>query len=224
MMFSGKKRSTNSTTSSSSRKYDRNRARYYENKPRGTSSARQHRNAQSHRRDLHEDDTNLSPATSTTALLKSSSKSSSIEVDRNCSSDEFLSRGRKITRRRGAIKHYRIHEVKGHKFVAKFFRQPTFCAFCKEFLWGFGKQGYQCQACQTAVHKKCHEKLLGKCPESGINSESTIYLRERFKIDMPHRFKMHSFMSPTFCDHCGSLLYGLFRQGLKCEGKFFNFT
>ncbi|KDR22077.1 Putative protein kinase C delta type-like protein, partial [Zootermopsis nevadensis] len=109
--------------------------------------------------------------------------------------------------RRGAIKHHKVHEVKGHRFVAKFFRQPTFCAFCKDFLWGFGKQGYQCQSCQTAVHKKCHDKFLGKCPGSG----------REFKIDVPHRFKVHNFMSPTFCDHCGSLLYGLFRQGLKCE-------
>ncbi|KAF7274218.1 hypothetical protein GWI33_013111 [Rhynchophorus ferrugineus] len=125
--------------------------------------------------------------------------------------------GRQINRRRGAVKHQRVHSVKGHKFVAKFFRQPTFCAFCKDFLWGFGKQGYQCQSCQTAVHKKCHDKLLGKCSGSSINSESTIYLRERFKIDVPHRFKIHNYMSPTFCDHCGSLLYGLYRQGLKCE-------
>uniref|UniRef100_A0A8D8Y8J7 Protein kinase C n=1 Tax=Cacopsylla melanoneura TaxID=428564 RepID=A0A8D8Y8J7_9HEMI len=125
--------------------------------------------------------------------------------------------GRAITRRRGAIKHQKVHQVKGHNFVAKFFRQPTFCAFCKDFLWGFGKQGYQCQTCQTAVHKKCHDKLLTKCSGSSRESESTIYLRERFKIDVPHRFKQYNFMSPTFCDHCGSLLYGLFRQGLKCD-------
>lgn len=29
-------------------------------------------------------------------------------------------------------------------------------------------------ACQTAVHKKCHDKLLGTCSESSFNSESTI--------------------------------------------------
>lgn len=54
------------------------------------------------------------------------------------------SRARNISKRRGAVKHQRTHDTNGHKFVAKFFRQPTFCAFCKEFLWGFGKQGYQC--------------------------------------------------------------------------------
>nr|CAD7409465.1 unnamed protein product [Timema cristinae] len=43
-------------------------------------------------------------------------------------------RGKAITKRRGAIKHQKVHEVKGHKFMAKFFRQPTFCAFCKDFL------------------------------------------------------------------------------------------
>ncbi|KAM7295416.1 putative protein kinase C delta type homolog isoform X3 [Ixodes scapularis] len=121
-----------------------------------------------------------------------------------------------ITRRRGAIKHQKIYEVKGHKFIEKFFRQPTFCAFCKEFLWGFGKQGYQCVSCQVTVHKRCHDKFLAKCPGSVKESQTTLYLRERFKMDVPHLFRVHNYMSPTFCDHCGSLLYGLFRQGLKC--------
>ncbi|XP_063890374.1 putative protein kinase C delta type homolog [Helicoverpa armigera] len=128
------------------------------------------------------------------------------------------SRGKRITQRRGAIKHHKIHEVNGHCFVAKFFRQPTFCAFCKEFLWGFGKQGYRCSVCQTAVHKRCHNKLLGKCTGSSAHSETTVYLRERFKVDVPHRFRPHQFMSPTFCDHCGAMLYGFFKQELKCEG------
>lgn len=42
----------------------------------------------------------------------------------------------------------------------------------------------------------------------------------RFKINVPHRFAVHNYRRFTWCDHCGSLLYGLYRQGLQCEGDF----
>ncbi|XP_003747755.2 serine/threonine-protein kinase D3-like [Galendromus occidentalis] len=34
----------------------------------------------------------------------------------------------------------------------------------------------------------------------------------------PHALNVHSYKSPTFCDFCGEMLFGLVRQGLKCEG------
>ncbi|CAB3987975.1 kinase C delta type-like isoform X1 [Paramuricea clavata] len=118
--------------------------------------------------------------------------------------------------RRGAIRKQKVHEVRGHKFVARFFRQFVFCSICKDFLWGLNKQGYQCQVCTCVVHKRCHNQVLSTCPGS-TDANETKKLKERFKIDIPHRFKVTTYLSPTFCDHCGSMLYGLFRQGLKCE-------
>ncbi|XP_042156199.1 protein kinase C theta type [Oncorhynchus tshawytscha] len=119
--------------------------------------------------------------------------------------------------RRGAIKQAKIHEVKCHEFSATFFPQPTFCSVCKEFVWGLNKQGYQCRQCNAAIHKKCIDIIIAKCTGSAINSKETMIHKERFKIDMPHRFKVYNYKSPTFCEHCGTLLWGLAKQGLKCE-------
>ncbi|XP_070785393.1 protein kinase C theta type isoform X3 [Enoplosus armatus] len=122
-----------------------------------------------------------------------------------------------LHQRRGAIKQAKVHIVKCHEFSATFFPQPTFCSVCKEFVWGLNKQGYQCRQCNAAIHKKCIDKVIAKCTGSAINSKETMIHKERFKIDMPHRFKVYNYKSPTFCEHCGTLLWGLAKQGLKCE-------
>uniref|UniRef100_A0AAY4EK77 Protein kinase C n=1 Tax=Denticeps clupeoides TaxID=299321 RepID=A0AAY4EK77_9TELE len=122
-----------------------------------------------------------------------------------------------LHQRRGAIKQAKVHVVKCHEFTATFFPQPTFCSVCKDFVWGLNKQGYQCRQCNAAIHKKCIDKVIAKCTGSAVNSKETMIHKERFKIDMPHRFKVYNYKSPTFCEHCGTLLWGLARQGLKCE-------
>ncbi|KAM4617340.1 serine/threonine-protein kinase D3-like [Discoglossus pictus] len=39
----------------------------------------------------------------------------------------------------------------------------------------------------------------------------------------PHVLLVHSYKSPAFCDYCGEMLFGLVRQGLKCQGCGLNY-
>uniref|UniRef100_S4RGE4 protein kinase C n=1 Tax=Petromyzon marinus TaxID=7757 RepID=S4RGE4_PETMA len=120
-------------------------------------------------------------------------------------------------RRRGAIKQAKVKFVKGHAFVTTFFPQPTFCSVCKEFVWGLNKQGFQCKECNASSHKRCVDNVLARCTGSADTNRQTEIVRESFNLHMSHSFKVHSYRSPTFCDHCGTLLWGFARQGLQCE-------
>lgn len=148
-----------------------------------------------------------------------------VDEDGQTAQREFKERTGFQNRRRGAMRR-RVHQVNGHKFMATFLRQPTFCSHCRDFIWGLGKQGYQCQVCTCVVHKRCHCSVVTRCP-GNKSSDSTkeddiskVHMpagSQRFNVNVPHRFSIHNYKRFTFCDHCGSLLYGLIKQGLQCE-------
>ncbi|KAF0286905.1 Calcium-independent protein kinase C [Amphibalanus amphitrite] len=128
---------------------------------------------------------------------------------------EFKERDTGFRLRRGAMRR-RVHQVNGHKFMATILRQPAFCSHCRDFIWGLGKQCYQCQVCTCVVHKRCHELVVTRCigVRQTFDDEG---LDKRFSVNVPHRFEEHNYKRFTFCDHCGSLLYGLIKQGLQCS-------
>uniref|UniRef100_A0AAX7SD72 Protein kinase C n=1 Tax=Astatotilapia calliptera TaxID=8154 RepID=A0AAX7SD72_ASTCA len=70
--------------------------------------------------------------------------------------------------------------------------------------------------CTCVVHKRCHQQVVTVCPRMKKTAKEQP-INQGFSINIPHKFNMHNYKSPTFCDHCGSLLWGIVRQGLHCK-------
>ena len=109
----------------------------------------------------------------------------------------------------------RVHRKLGHKYMATYCKQPTFCAFCSDFVWGVtNKQAYQCQTCMQIIHKRCLQQIVQPCSQVNTDFQKPV---EGFNMNIPHKFKKTTYHSPTFCAQCGSLLWGFINQGLKCQ-------
>ena len=71
---------------------------------------------------------------------------------------------------------------------------------------------------------KTHFLLAGRQARGGqlwIQDQRAAQVRNRCSSTSDRfstRFDNHNYMKFTWCDHCGSLLYGLTKQGLQCKG------
>ncbi|KAF7271829.1 protein kinase C iota type [Rhynchophorus ferrugineus] len=85
--------------------------------------------------------------------------------------------------RRGARRWRKLYRVNGHIFQAKRFNRKAFCAYCRDRIWGLGRQGFKCVQCKLLVHKKCHkavnvacsnDHILESVPRDDRNGESAV--------------------------------------------------
>ena len=41
--------------------------------------------------------------------------------------------------------------------------QRAYCTFCRDRIWGLGRQGFKCTQCKLLIHKKCHKLIRVGC-------------------------------------------------------------
>jgi len=110
-----------------------------------------------------------------------------------------------------------------HSFASKNFTKLTYCAVCKQLLWGLKNQGKECSGCGATVHhKKCEALLAGaSCTGRAATSASILEVSDSDlssssgSVSSSHDFVLFTFTQPTFCVACRQLLWGLRNQGFK---------
>eukprot|EP01127_Copromyxa_protea_P000573 TRINITY_DN10494_c0_g1_i1.p1 TRINITY_DN10494_c0_g1~~TRINITY_DN10494_c0_g1_i1.p1 ORF type:complete len:148 (+),score=21.20 TRINITY_DN10494_c0_g1_i1:43-486(+) len=96
-----------------------------------------------------------------------------------------------------------------HNFVKTYFSHPSWCSYCKEFIWGVTKkQGYKCTGCKGIAHGKCRTNAgtcsmlggLGSSSSSAVHQQSATHLNpapvQAVNVPEPQRFAKALFDFP----------------------------
>ena len=101
-------------------------------------------------------------------LSKSSSNNKNNNNNNDNSNNNNESNDKEGKKKRGSSFLKKEGDVKfgvpdsAHPFELVTFTKPTYCALCKQFIYGLVKQGLRCALCGIAVHKKCEAECSKK--------------------------------------------------------------
>lgn len=105
--------------------------------------------------------------------------------------------------------------VMGHQFVSTQFYTLIRCAVCGGNLI---KDGFKCDNCMFACHRRCLEDVFTKCVSRTVQDDGQSDggdILDKYKI--PHRFEAFTNIGTNWCYHCGHMLPIGRRSARKCS-------